>query len=429
MMLRRRLGQVLIGALLALFSLLALWLMTGKMDGWLSVAGRVSGAIGLMALLLGAILSARLVGMDRPFGGLPRLFFLHHMLGFTAFMALLGHPLFFAFAARSPQTAVHTILLPPWSAWSLWLGWLALATMMVFLAPSFHFFGRPGFDRWKGIHQLSALAIMLGVAHAVALSTASPWLHGTYIAFGTAAIAAIVWRKGLSRKFSRRACTVASVDALAERVVEIELDIQGPIRHRPGQFVYLGIDDPVMGRARGQEHPFTLTSAPSSEKLKVTVKACGDATRAMQLLQPGARAWVEGPYGDFFERCAPELAELWIAGGIGIAPFVARIRECALAGTASDATLIYCANDPGRAYYLQELRGHAADIPGLEIVPHYFAEQGPLAGEFLREAVADLSRREVYVCGPPGLVDIVRRLLTDAGIARDFVHTEAFDFL
>ncbi len=429
MRLKRRQGQIVVAAVLIAFGALALRSAAQAAGGWLEGAGQVSGTLGLMALLLGGILSARVVGMDQPFGGLPRLFLLHHTLGFIAFVALLAHPLFFAFAAPSPHAAVSEILLPPWSAWRLWLGWLALAAMMIFLAPSFHFFGRPGFDRWKGIHQLSALAIAAGIAHALVMPVASAWLRAGYIVFGVAALAAVIWRKGLSRRFSRRRCTVTAVNRLAERVVEIELDPHGALHHRPGQFIYLGIEDPIMGPARGQEHPFTLSCAPSHERLRVAVKAFGDATRAMQYLRPGTDAWVEGPYGDFFERFAPQRTELWIAGGIGIAPFVARIRECAHARTGCDAVLVYCANDPDRAYYLDEIKALAAGIPGLAIVPHYFAERGPLDVGFLRAVAVDIGEREIYVCGPPELVALVRVMLVDVGVSHGLIHTEAFDFL
>ena len=70
-------------------------------------AGRVTGVLGLSALLVTAAMCVRLPGLDRWFGGLPRLWLLHRRLGFSAFMLILAHVLLLAFAAT---------LYPSWHA-------------------------------------------------------------------------------------------------------------------------------------------------------------------------------------------------------------------------------------------------------------------------------------------------------------------------
>ena len=53
------------------------------------------------------------------------------------------------------------------------------------------------------------------------------------------------------------------------------------------------------GEIGNQFHPFSITSSPGEPRLRITVKAVGDYTRALRRLEPGADAVVEGPYGSF----------------------------------------------------------------------------------------------------------------------------------
>ena len=126
---------------------------------------------------------------------------------------------------------------------------------------------------------------------------------------------------------------------------------------------------------------------------------------------------IEGPYGDFFPEREPEK-QLWIAGGIGITPFLARARHLARRSRVADIRLVYCVQDEERARFLDELQIIADELAGFEVIPHLFYRQGPLDGAFLDARVPDLAEREAFICGPPGLNSLARRLLIGAGIGR-----------
>jgi len=394
--------------------------------------GRLAGVAGLAWLLLAMLLSVRVPRWDSPFGGLIRLWHIHHMLGAASFLLLMMHPILLALAAAasSPAAALAT-LTPPLSFWPLWAGWGALLLMMVFLAPGFAFFGDADYQRWKAVHLLSAGAVVLGVAHAVPLSRALPadqaiWLWGS---LGGLAMAAFSWRTLLSRIFSRRPYRITQVDALARGVVELSLVPEGrPMDYEPGQFAYLTPLDPALGAGRGEEHPYSMSSAPTEPVLRMAIKDLGDASGALLNVSVGSRVLIEGPYGQFLPS-SHERPALWIGGGIGLTPFMSVARALADQGGMADVQLLYCANDPSRAYFQDELKAIAARVPGLTLHMHYFAEAGPLSLPYLETRVPDYRERRVYICGPLPLIALARTLLREAGVPRTNITSEEFNLL
>lgn len=399
--------------------------------------GRVSGVAGLACLLLAAIMSVRLPGLDRHFGGLTRLWKQHHYLGLASLLLLMAHVLLMAFSRLSwGLPAMQEVLLPPASDPYMWAGWVALIAMMIFLAPSFQFFGRPNYQRWKAIHFLAGLALIAGLLHAIPLTRTLtlPVTMAVWGSLGGLAVLVFFWRALIARPLMRKPWRVERVTSLADRIVEIELSPENgkPLDFEPGQFIYFTPHDSTLAAGCHEEHPFTISSAPGRDTLKIAVKDLGDASHALQSLKEGTIASVEGPYGLFFPPQRRQRKQLWIGGGIGITPFVSAaeaIHEGGWADAWGDVMLINCANDPGRAYYLQQLDEAAQGNERLHIESHYFAEHGPLDADFLARHCPDAAEREWFVCGPPVLTRIARNLATELGVPKKSFHSEEFDFL
>lgn len=401
--------------------------------GVLREAGRAAGIAGTVCLLLAGILSVRVPGFDPWLGGLTAVWRLHHLLGAAAFVLLMAHPLLLAVAAASVSIdAPLAVLWPPLGAIAVWMGWVALVAMMVFLAPSFWFFGRPHYQRWKYVHLLAGPALVLGIAHTLALQRAlpEPWGSMYWLALGVLAVGAFTYRAVVSLWIGPFRYRVEAVTPVARGVVELSLVADGPpLRYRAGQFVYMRHFDPKVRPGYNEEHPYTLSSSPTEEHVRMGIKALGDASAAMARLHPGVPVTLEGPYGRFFPLDADEGRQLWIGGGIGITPFVGRARELAARRPQCDIHLVYCANRAERAYYHEELLAAADAVPGFTVHLHYFNDRGVLDGDYLREVCPDFARRAVFVCGPAPMIDHVTGLMRRAGVRRRDLHTEAFDLL
>lgn len=395
--------------------------------------GRAAGIAGTTCFLFAAILSVRIPGLDPRLGGLTAVWRLHHLLGAASFLLLMAHPLLLGLSAATHSPwAPAAVLWPPRDEFAVWAGWLALAAMMVFLAPSFWFFGRPRYQFWKRLHLLSGLALVLGVGHALALDRAMPGISGVVLwgGLGLLALLVFVYRAVLSLWIGPYRYRVTATESLARGVVELSLTPESaPIRYRPGQFVYLRHYDPNVKPGFGEEHPYTLSSSPGEEQVRIGIKALGDASAAMAELRSGAPVTLDGPYGRFFPLRPDGRPQLWVGGGIGITPFVSAARDLGARKPRCDVVLVYCANRPERAYYGQELVKIAEAVPGFSAHLHYFNEHGMLDSEYLHAVCAGLADRVVFICGPPAMTDHVVRLARESGVPRNRIHTEAFDLL
>jgi predicted ferric reductase len=433
----RRIGILLLWLVITLPLLAAL---VGLQDtnlssaaGLLASLGKLSGVMGLVLLLTAATLSARIPGFDIYFGGLTKLWKLHHHLAAASFLLLLLHPVLLALArANISIAAAADILVPASTDYLNWLGWMALLVMMVFLAPTFKFFGEPAYARWKKLHRLAGPAVILGLIHGIGLGSS---LNGTvgvlvWLTLASLALAALLYRFFISRWKGVSEYRVDAVVPRANNVVELSLQALGqPLHYRAGQFVYFRPHGKTMVAGGNEEHPFTISSAPQESRLRITIKALGDATLALQVIAPGATASIEGPYGDFFPSHVSAEAQLWIAGGIGITPFLARSREIATASGKADVCLIYCVQDEARAYFVEELQQLATAIDGMQLVMHYFYKEGALDYDFIAAHCDNVDSRRVYVCGPGRLSQLARRILKKAGLPSSRLRTEEFNLL
>ncbi len=123
-------------------------------------------------------------------------------------------------------------------------------------------------------------------------------------------------------------CQVSAIRRLNGNTTEVTLTPKGQkLRHQPGQFLFVRFP---RDRALDEAHPFTISSAPGESDIRLSIKASGDFTRSLyQQLSEGAEALVEGAYGLFqYQNGGPK--QIWIAGGIGITPFLSFLRRGAI---------------------------------------------------------------------------------------------------
>ena len=378
-------------------------------------SGVVLGWTGCGLLLSSLLLMLRETRLTNWLGGLERTYRWHHWSGFAAYVVLLAHPLALASEAwpEAPVEAWQT--LSPFSeSWPVWSGWLSLVFLMAGLGATFE--RRLPYRTRRWLHTALGGGVVLGLVHLLLLGVDEP-----VELFMALAVFLLTWRAIRDDwGFGARPYMVKSSRSVAEGTVEIALlPLADPIDAAPGQFVLVAFSAGPRFQGCGEFHPFTVSAIDGNGLIRVAVKALGDCTRRIQSVVPGTPVRIQGAFGALFadRLSAPEL---WVAGGMGVTPFLALLRS---ARVTAPTTLLYLYRALADAAFLTELQALARANPQFSL--HAVATGSKLPD--LNAVLPDikwLAGRECYVAGPPGLIDSVKHVLRDRGVMPSRIHFE-----
>ena len=175
-------------------------------------------------------------------------------------------------------------------------------------------------------------------------------------------------------------------------------------------------------------HPYSLSAAPDGSSLRFTIKALGDDSSASLHLPIGTRVMAEGPYGHVSVDLASRTKVGLIGGGIGITPIRAIFED--LERAPGDVTVLYRTRTRDNAPLLDELqelaerRGHRL-IVSLSRDPDD-PDPDPFEARRLLATFADLRERDMFLCGPPGVMAGALEGLLRAGVPHQQIHRERF---
>jgi predicted ferric reductase len=393
----------------------------------------VCALAGTAAFALNLVLGARLRPVEALFGGLERMYEAHRLNGEIAFVLLLAHVVLILASRATISTSTALDLLTPGAGWTVVAGVLAFAGMTTAIVLTL--VARLGHELFVYVQRSFGLVFLGATYHVFTTDGALDDLRALDLymaALATLGIGAFVYRSVLGNLLVRRLkYRVDAVNRLDEFVTEVVMEPRDrPLVFAPGQFLFVNFREPFSEQfppfLRNQFHPFSITSAPGEPRLRITVKAVGDYTRALRSLAPGAEAVVEGPYGSFSSDDLPNERQVWIAGGIGVTPFLSMARS--LNGASRDIHFYYCVEHTPEAHFLDELRTierQRADFR-VTLVPR--ETDGFLTGERVAREHEDLTAADVLVCGPPAMIDSLRPQLAARGVARGRFHAEEFGF-
>ena len=284
------------------------------------------------------------------------------------------------------------------------------------------------YSRWRPSHKLMGLVYLAVIGHfmtapGVFFERFSPSGLMLILAAVIGVLAFLYSVFGMNRR-TALAYSIEAVNAL-ERATEMVLKPIGqPLKHRPGQFAFVEIE----GKGWSEPHPFTISSAPGEDRLRFTVKVLGDWTRKVREdLQPGGKAKVRGPYG-LFDTSKGGTKQIWLAGGIGLTPFLSMIRAME-PNDERQIHFVYAARNRDEAIFLDELEARAAELGNVTLVP-LFSDEGSFARvDMMKAKLPDpLDTYDYFLCGPRPMIDGLIKGLRKEGVPRARIHTEAFEF-
>ena len=393
----------------------------------LIVLGRLTGLYAALIMAFQLLLVARLPWLDRRIG-MDRLTSWHRWTGFGLLLSLLGHAVFitFGYAEGTDVGPISQLVDLAETTEGVLRAIVALAIILVVGAVSGRYARRRlAYETWHFIHLYTYVAVVLAFTHQVAVGTtftassaATAYWYGLWgVALTSVFVGRLVlplWRNW------RHQLRVTAVVPESDHVVSIYMTGRDLDRMpaRAGQFFLWRF----LTRDRWwQANPFSLSAAPDGRTLRLTAKAAGDGSAALRHVKVGTRVFAEGPYGAFtaLHRTRPE--SVLIAGGVGVTPIRALLEEIQ-----GHAVVIYRVATDRDAVLYDELRDLAL-AKGCEL--HLVT--GPpvpdkLAPGELARLVPDIADRDVFLCGPPPMMNAVLGSLRELNVPKPQIHFERF---
>lgn len=436
----------------ALALVTGLWLISDpdalRRSGFFALRGSLvqySGLLGMTCMSLAMILALRPRWPERLIGGLDKMYRLHKWLGVGGLVFAVMHWLWseapkwavrlgwLTRPQRGPASVVDNPVEQIFRSWrgaaeqaGEWAFYAALLLIAVALIQriSYRFFYKT--------HRLLAVVYLVLVFHTAVLFRFPYWtspLGATVVAllaYGTwAAIVVLLRRVGSSRQAAGSIARLHYYPGL--RVLEGEIDVRKGWRgHKAGQFAFVTSD-----QAEGA-HPYTIASAwkPAEGRLLFITKELGDYTSRLRgTLQVGQTVKVEGPYGCFtFDDDRPR--QIWIGGGIGITPFIARMKQLAMEREAGRSMAQAIDLFHTTADYSEEAIAKLsvdAEAAGVHLQVLHDPRDKTLTGERVCLAVPDWREASIWFCGPVGFGTALRDYFAHRGLAVDErFHQEFF---
>lgn len=207
-----------------------------------------------------------------------------------------------------------------------------------------------------------------------------------------------------------------------------------PFRYLPGQFLTVT----VAPNGEALKRSYTIASAPTQREFcEITLKReeQGAVSRFLHdRVTAGDTLQVTAPSGKFTFTGVEAASVVLIAGGVGITPMMSAARYLTARSWPGDIFLIYAVRDESEVIFREELEYLHRRHTNLHVT--IVAEQvqstdwpyatGRITRELLDSTVAALPTRRVHLCGPPAMMDAVKTLLLDLGVAAAQIRTEVF---
>lgn len=414
---------------------LTVWLRHGGFgslgQGAIPAATSITQLTGLTASfagLAGLALAARPITLEHRYG-FDRIFIWHRILGETMAVLVGLHIVFGVFAWGLDigfGTAIADLTGRESYMAIAFVGSLLIGAVTISSLRSVR--RQMSYETWYFVHLLAYLGFAISFSHEIVLGTLfandtlARWvwilLHvgiGAFLIYG---------RWGRLLKAAANPLHIAETRRLNDNTMELRL-AGGGLDHMVGDAGQFVIVRPLARGLWWQGHPFSLSSAPTTHGLKISVKSLGDGSASIGALPKGTRMVVEGPFGACTPRAIEKRKVLFIVGGIGVAPVKAMLERL---DPSSQPIVLYRAHRHDDLVYADELRKRARALGGelMTLVgpTATLAVKDPFSGKVLRKAIPDLQERVAVLCGPERLLWAGRAGLREAGMDPDDIHFE-----
>ena len=208
-------------------------------------------------------------------------------------------------------------------------------------------------------------------------------------------------------------------------------------RHEAGQSLLLTLVSPPETDGEGNDRTFTIASAPHEPELMIATRMRDTAfKRVLKTAALGTTVSIDGPNGEMVLHDDVTRPAVFLAGGIGITPFLSIARHAAKERLRHNLNLFYANRRPEDAAFLPELqhleqlnphyRLIAVMAEPLKSAQNWSGETGFIRRELVQRHLADIASPVYYFAGPPPMTMAMRTMLEEIGIGEQAMRYEEF---
>ena len=384
----------------------------------------IASSMAFVGMGIAQFLATRPPFIERLFGGLDRIYQVHRKIGIAVLVLIL----------------VHYFVTPDFKGLSLTSGLNQLAAML----GEYAFYGfvillilsivkiiprtkiEIPYHLWRFTHRLIGILFVMVAFHQMFIKR--PYdgtaLLASYLnIFALIGIASYVYTQ-LLPWLRTRSYQVFDVVRHEGATIISARPTGRPLRAKPGQFGFFRVNKSGLR----EPHPFTIAGIDDDGVVRFAIKALGDYTKALREgIAVGDAVTLEGGYGHFNHRRGGKK-QIWLAGGIGITPFLAMASR--LKGDeGQDIHLVYCVRDRSEAIGLETFETQADKLQNFSFVLHDSTRDGRLdAAKIVAASAFDPGEADLWFCGPPALRAAIEKGLKALGKTPRRVEFEQFQF-
>jgi propane monooxygenase reductase subunit len=224
---------------------------------------------------------------------------------------------------------------------------------------------------------------------------------------------------------------VVSIDHVTHDLRHLVLRLIEPVEVTffPGQYM----DIKVPGTDVTRSFSMANTSSKEDGRLEFVIKVYPDGLFSSFLdgtLQVGDRLDLQGPFGVFTLRDAPDKDIIFVGGGAGLAPILALLRSMAERGIDRKGVFYYGARTQQDLCFVEELTALQDKLSRFRFVPALSHEEWEGENGFVTDVLkrheTDLKRAHAYICGPPPMVEAAMPLLAQLGVPDKHIYYDKF---
>ena len=385
--------------------------------------GRLAGLIGLLSLF-SIIISGDTARFFDRFIGMDKIIIFQRRFALATTIFILSHPLFFILS----DSSFLSYLIPDFASVPLALGTLSLYLYLVIMASSI-LYKRISYDAWQYLHIATYMLLFFSAYHAISIGSEAGniMIKSIFYALMACVMIGMIYRISYKIRQKSDRFIVRQIRWETADTFTLILEPNRKFMFKAGQFCFLRIDkDKLYTR-----HPFTISSPPQEEYLHFTMKLKGRFSRIASQLKEGEEVIVEGPFGTFtVEDDEKEL--VFIAGGVGITPFMSMIKDNISNNKKQKITLFYCLKNEGDTIFKNKLdnirKSWFKKVCIISQDKKNLAgdEKGYINKEIIAKHIGKLGNSLFYICGPEGLKDAVMKALIDLGVKKKDISIEDF---